>query len=153
DQPEVLEPRPIAIVALAGHDLRAARAAVLRRTPRIERQDRPVVRTEASVAREESLGVGPGQQPREQRGRALAKGGVQRGKVGRAGDLLAARDDFLCRHHARTPSDAQRTGSPSAPAVRAAADASAESSFMMKNIEPPAPDPAALPPTDPAPRT
>src|SRR5439155_1107851 len=128
-------------------------AAVLRGTPRIEREHCPVVGTKASVTRQKGLRVRKGRQARQRRCGSLAKVRVQRGKIGGSGDLLPARDDLLRGHHARTPCGAQRTGRTVAPASRAAADACPESSVVTKNIEPPAPAPAALPPTVPAART
>src|SRR2546422_2291977 len=74
----------------------------------------------------------------------------QRPEIRRTRDLLTSRRQRLSRHHAHTPSLVQCTGSTVAPASCAAAIAGRGSSRVMKNIAPPAPDPAALPPSAPA---
>src|SRR5439155_220078 len=81
--------------------------------------------------------------------RALGEVREQGREIRRRCDLLPTCRQLFGRHHARTPSSAQRTGRTVAPAARPAAMAGAGSSPVTKNIEPPAPAPAAFPPSAP----
>src|SRR5207245_649636 len=149
-EPQVLEPRPGAVVPLAGVRLATARAAVLVRAPRIEGECRAVCRADAAVGGEQSLLGRDGRHPLDHGRGALTQAGQQGRQIARAGDLRPARGEHLRGHHARTPVAAQRSGSMVAPASRAAATAGRTSSPATKNIAPPAPAPAALPPSAPA---
>src|SRR5207237_5944364 len=149
-QPQMLQTRPVAVVPLAALDLAAARTAVRVGAPRIEQQRRAVLGADAAVGRQQRLRGGQRRHAGEQRGGALAEMGDQRREIGRARDLRPARRELLRAHHTRTPSRAQRTGSSVAPAARAAAITGAGLSPVTKNMQPPAPEPAALPPSAPA---
>src|SRR3989454_625565 len=109
-KPEMLVARPVAVVALAGERPAAAGAAVGVRAPGIEDERRSVVGAHPPVGREQGLLLGDVGHAREHRGGALGEMREQRAEVGRAADLLAPRRQPFGRHHARTPSRAQRTG-------------------------------------------
>src|SRR6267143_4442134 len=152
-EPQMLVARPMTVVTLAGERLAATGAAVRRRTPWVERETGPVFGAHAAVGGEQCFRFRHGRETRQEQRRPLVEVCQQRGEIRRGGDLLAARRELLRRHHARTPSSAHRTGRTVAPAARAAAIAGAASSPVTKNMQPPAPDPAAFPPSAPAARS
>src|SRR6266480_3828463 len=150
-QPEVLVLRPRAVVSHPAGHFAALEAAVGLGAPRVEHERRPIFRAHAAVHGEQRLVLRHRRQAGEQRRGALREVRQQGLQVGRRGDLAAPLLESLRRHHARTPSAAQAIGSNVAPAVRAATVAERGSSRVRKNIVPPAPDPAPLPPSTPAP--
>src|SRR5690348_13242234 len=148
----MLKPCPVTVVTFPPERLPASGAAMSVGAPRIERQGGPVIGTDPTVRREQRFRRRDRWHAGEDGGRALAEVRQQRLQVGGSRDLLAACGQLFRRHHARTPSPAQRTGSTVAPAAHAAATAGWDGSCVTKNIEPPAPAPAALPPSAPAAR-
>src|SRR2546426_2488412 len=149
-EPQVLVAGPMTVVPLPGEGLPAARTAVRRRIPRVEYEGGAVLGTDAAIGREQRLRFRDRRKAGEERRRALGEVREQGHEIRCPCDLLPTRRQLFGRHHARTPSSAQRTGRTVAPAARAAAMAGAGSSPVMKNIEPPAPAPAAFPPSAPA---
>src|SRR4029077_6891161 len=148
DQPKVLRSCPVAIVPLARNDLPAAWTAMLCGTPGIEGELRSIVRTHPAVSRKEGLRVREIRHADQQRGGPLTEMRVQGRKIARARDRLPSRRGPRGAHHARTPSDAHRTGSTIAPTARAAdaAVSSAGPFVVTKKIDPPAHPAAAVPP-------
>src|SRR4051794_37281957 len=146
----MLPSRPGAVVPDTAIGPAARGAAVIARTPGIEVERRAVLGTDAAVGGQQRLVARDlgrlGEQPFVALGDARQQGR----------ELRSTEDDFapglepLRHQHERTPWAAQRTGSRRIPSSRAAATAGAGSSGPRKNIEPPAPDPAALPPSTPA---
>src|SRR6185503_3217119 len=149
-QPQMLEARPVPVVPLAVPDLAAASAAMLGRFPGIEHEQRLIVRTDAAVHREQRLVFGDGRHALDERVRAAAQLLTERAQIGRVVDDGGARRELFGRYHVRTPSRDQFSGNTVAPAARIAGAASRAGPFIMKNIDPPAPAPAALPPSVPA---
>src|SRR5207244_10677417 len=141
---------PMTVVPLPGEGLPAARTAVRRRIPRIEYEGGAVLGTDAAIGREQRFRLRHKRKAGQERRRALREVREQGHEIGRGCDLLPTRRQLLGRHHARTPSSAHRTGRTVAPAARAAAIAGAGSSLVTTNIEPPAPAPAAFPPSAPS---
>src|SRR5581483_2472902 len=110
----------------------------------------PVPRAHPAVGGEERLGRRDERPPGEHRLGPLDEPGEQAGEVGRGGDLPAPGGESVRGHHARTPVVSHATGRTRAPAATAASHARAGSPPTRKNMHPPAPDPAALPPSAPA---
>src|SRR5216684_483001 len=129
----MLVARPAPIVAFAAPRLAAAGTSMLGRAPGIERERGAVVRAEPTIHGQQRFLFRDDGHPREQRPRSLSQVGERfRG------------------HHARTPSVAQDSGSTVAPPAATVLVASRASPRMTKNMQPPAPAPAALPPSAPA---
>src|SRR5256886_2813715 len=149
-EPQVLVASPMAVVPLPGEGLPAPGTAVRRRIPRIEYEGGAVLGTAAAIGREQRLRFRDRRKAGQERRRALGEVREQGREIRRRCDLLPARRQLLGGHPAPTPSSAHRTGRTVAPAARAAAMAGAGSSPVTKNIEPPAPAPAAFPPSAPA---
>src|SRR3989449_8172322 len=86
----------------------------------------------------------------EQRRRASLQVRAQGREIPRPGDLRLPRGEPLRGHHVCTPPSDHATGSTVAPADRAAAATASGPPLARKKIDPPAPAPAALPPSTPA---
>src|SRR5438105_1933345 len=147
--PEVLIAYPAEIVSLTAPRLAAARTSVFARAPGIECQRRSIVRTNATVHRQECFLFRNHRCALDHRLRALAHVDQQGAQIGRSANDLRASRQLLGRHHVLSPSPDQENGSTRAPAFSTAAAASRRSPFRRKIIEPPAPAPAAFPPSAP----
>src|SRR5205823_7829423 len=114
--------------------------------PGVERERHMVRRTDPAVHREQRLLRGNVWHAREDGPGALGQVREEALEISRRRDLLAPSGERFRGHHARTPSRAHAKGSTVASASCAAA-AAAAASRTRKNMHPPAPDPAALPPS------
>src|SRR5438445_7045544 len=150
-KPEMLKPYPVKVVALAAPRFAAARTSVFARAPRIERQGRAVIRADAAIHRQERLLFRNYRQALQHRLRALAQMRQQRAQIRRTANDRRASRQVLGSHHVFSPSTAQEKGRTRAPACATAGAAARASPFIRKNIEPPAPAPAAFPPSAPPP--
>src|SRR6266849_5492654 len=146
----MLVARPAPIVAFAAPRLAAAGTSMLGRAPGIERERGAVVRAEPAIHGQQRFLFRDDGHPREQRPRSLSQVDEQRREIDRAADFLRALGERFRGHHARTPSVAQDSGSTVAPPAATVLVASRASPRMTKNMQPPAPAPAALPPSAPA---
>src|SRR3954452_8653784 len=146
----MLPSRPGAVVPDTAISPAARGAAVIARTPGIEVERRAMLGTDAAVGGQQRLVARDLGRPGKQPFIALGDARQQGREFGSAEDDVAPGLEPLRHQHCRTPWAAHRTGSRSIPSSRAAAIAGAGSFGPRKNIEPPAPEPAALPPSAPA---
>src|ERR1041384_138398 len=147
-EPQMLALRPGAMVTLTPESFLAARALMLVGTPGIELQRRPVVGADSTVHRQQRLDLGNHRRACEDWSVATLDVITQSAEIVVRANLRAAGGEaFGGDHEARPPSPVHWTGSTVAPTPRAAATAPAVAPGSRKNIDPPAPAPAAFPPS------
>ena len=120
------------------------------RAPRIELEYHRVVGTETSVHRKERLHAGDRRPVADDPRGPLGQASRQLSEISRLRQLFPASLEIRSDQHGRTPSIAHCTGRIRIPSALAPAIAGAGSSGPRKNMQPPAPEPAALPPSAPA---